>query len=38
MGSFSFTEFTSKHVNMRNPTAVQTVTYLYTNMNGRNST
>lgn len=27
---FSFTEFTSKNINMPNPTGVQTVTYLYT--------
>lgn len=32
MGSFSFTEFTSKNINMLNPTVVQTVMYLYTSV------
>lgn len=36
MDGFSFTEFTSKNVNMLNPIAVQTVTYI--SMKGRNYT
>lgn len=32
MGSFSFTEFTSKNINMLKPTVVQTLMYLYTSV------